>query len=259
MAALSSDAPNSELRTAIDVDGVAGDPTCVLRGEERHNRADIVGLAYPLERLYAENEGLALVGLDEIRHVGVDHARRDCVNADTARPERRREILHQRVDRALRVRVGRQGADGGVGPEGRDENHAAALAEYGKQLLHQEIRRADIDREELIEILDGHFLDGRSFRYPCIGDKDVQTISDDAAGLPGKLAGAVRGGEVHRYAICSATAFAYLFDNAVGFLRAGTVMHENLGTGCGERKCTGAAHCHEKRQSRERFYRRGWA
>ena len=28
-------------------------------------------------------------------------------------------------------------------PEGRDENYAAALAEYGKQLLHQEIRCAD--------------------------------------------------------------------------------------------------------------------
>src|SRR5947208_7642459 len=93
-----------------------------------------------------------------VRHVGVDHARRDRVNPDAARPERRREVLHQRVDRALRGRVGRQGADGGVRPEGRDKNHAAAVAEYGKQLLHQEIWRADIDREELIEILDGHFL-----------------------------------------------------------------------------------------------------
>jgi hypothetical protein len=74
-----------------------------------------------------------------------------------------------------------------VRPEGRDENHAAALAEYGKQLLHQEIRRADIDRKELIEILDRDFLDGRSFRDSGIGDKDVQAISDDAACLLGKL------------------------------------------------------------------------
>ena len=47
------------------MDGVAGDPPGILRGEERHNRADIIGLADPLERLHAENEGLALVGLDE--------------------------------------------------------------------------------------------------------------------------------------------------------------------------------------------------
>src|ERR1700682_5324360 len=127
-------------------------------------------------------------------------------------------------------------------PEGRDENHAAALAEYGKQLLHQEIRRTDIDREELIEILDRHFLDGRSFRDPCIGDKDVQAISDDPACLPGRLAGAVRGGEVHRYGIRSATAFAYLCDNAVGFLRAAAVVHENLGAGGSERERTGPAH-----------------
>src|SRR5882757_10272842 len=203
--------PTSELRAAIHADGIAGDPTRVLRGEERHNRADIIGLADPLERLHAENGSLALVGLYEVRHVGVDHARRDRVNADAARPERRREVLHQCVDCALRGRVSRQGADGGVRPEGRDENDAAALAEYGKQLLHQEIRRADIDREELIEILDGRFLDGRSFRDPCIGDKDVQAISDDTAGLPGELARAIRGREIRRYGIRSATTFAYLF------------------------------------------------
>src|SRR5207342_933177 len=95
-------------------------------------------------------------------------------------------------------------------PRGKRRESPAAVAKYGKQLLHKEIRRADIDREELIEILDRNFLDCRSFRDPCIGDKDVQAISDDAAGLLGKLAGAVRGGEVHRYGIRSATALAYL-------------------------------------------------
>src|SRR5207245_2485481 len=86
------------------------------------------------------------------------------------------------------------------------------------------------------------FLDGRSFRDPCIGDKDVQAIPDDAAGLPGKLAGAVRGGEVRRYGIRAATGFVYLRDNTVGFLGAAAVMHENLGTGRSERERTGAAH-----------------
>jgi hypothetical protein len=42
-------------RAAIHTDGIAGDPTRVSRGEERHNRADIIGLADPLERLHAEN------------------------------------------------------------------------------------------------------------------------------------------------------------------------------------------------------------
>src|SRR6266571_3202947 len=202
----------SELRAAIHVDGIAGNPPSVLRGEERHNRADIIRLADPLERLHAENEGLALVGLDEVRHVGVDHARRDRVNADAVRPE------------------------------GRDENYAAALAEDGKQLLHQEIRRADVDCEELIEILDRRFLDGGRFRNSCIGDKDVQAISDNAAGLPGKLAGAVRGGEVHRYGLRSAAGFAYLCDNTAGFIRAAAVVNEHLSARPGEGKRAGTAH-----------------
>ena len=92
---------------------------------------------------------------------------------------------------------------------------------------HQEIRCADIDREELIEILDRNFLDCRSFRDPCIGDKDVQAISDDAACLLGKLVGAIRGGKVRRYGVRTATGFAYLRNNTVGFLCATAVMHEN--------------------------------
>jgi hypothetical protein len=54
--------------------------------------------------------------------------------------------------------------------------------------------------------------------------------------------GAVRGGEVRGYGIRSASGFAYLGDNTVGFSRAAAVVHENLGAGRGERKCTGAAH-----------------
>ena len=56
------------------------------------------------------------------------------------------------------------------------------------------------------------------------------------------LCGAVRRGEIGRYGIRAATGFAYLGDNTVGFIRAAAVMHENLGTGRGERECAGAAH-----------------
>ena len=48
--------------------------------------------------------------------------------------------------------------------------------------------------------------------------------------------------KVHRHSVGSATGFAYLRDNSVGFLGAAAVVDENLGTGCGERKRTGAAH-----------------
>src|SRR6202043_1877847 len=105
-----------------------------------------------------------------------------------------------------------------------------------------EIRRADVDREELIEILDRRFLDGGRFRDPSIRDKDVQAISDNAAGLLGKLAGAIRGGEVRRYGLRSATGFAYLCDNTVGFICAAAIVNENLGAGGSERKRAGSAH-----------------
>jgi hypothetical protein len=85
------------------------------------------------------------------------------------------------------------------------------------------------------------FLDGRRFRDPCIGDKDVQTISDDTAGLPGALAGAVGGGKVRRDGIRAASGLAYLCDNTVGLLPAAAVMYENLGAGRGERQCAGTA------------------
>src|SRR5713101_7395893 len=93
-----------------------------------------------------------------------------------------------------------------------------------------------------VKLLDRRFLDGGHFRDPCIGDKDVQAISDNAAGLPGKLAGAVRGGKIRRYGIRSTTGFAYLCDNTLGFLRATAVMHENLGAGGSERECAGASY-----------------
>jgi hypothetical protein len=82
----------------------------------------------------------------------------------------------------------------------------------------------------------------RRFQDPCIGDKDVEAISDNTPDLPGKLAGAVRGGKVRRYGIRSAAGFGDLRDNIVGFLRAAAVMHENLGAGGGKRDCAGASY-----------------
>src|SRR5258705_6605381 len=108
-------------------------------------------------------------------------------------------------------------------------------------MLHKKERCADIDCEQPVEILDRRFLDARRFQDPCIGDKDIEAISDNTPDLPRKLAGAVRGGKVRRYGIRSAAGFGDLCDNIVGFLRAAAVMHENLGASGGKRECTGAS------------------
>src|SRR3977135_2452990 len=80
-----------------------------------------------------------------------------------------------------------------------------------------------------------------AFKTPALVNKDCQAFPDKAAALPGRLAGAVRGGKIRRYGIRSATGFAYLCDNTVGLLRAAAVMHEDLGAGLGERERAGAA------------------
>ena len=151
-------------------------------------------------------------------------------------------MLHQRVDGAFGCRVGRDRPDNATRPQRRQKNDAATLRQDRKQLLHKKERCADVDCEQPVEILDRCFLDGRRFQDPGISDKDVEAISDNAADLPGKLAGAVRGGKVRRYGIRSAAGFGYLCDNIVGFLRAAAVMHENLGAGGGKRECAGASY-----------------
>ncbi len=150
-------------------------------------------------------------------------------------------MLHQGVDGALGCRIGWDRTGNGARCERREENDTASRRHDRKQLLHKKERCADVDSEEPVEILDRGFLDGRRFRDSGVGDKDVEAISDYVAGLPGKLAGAVRGGKVCRYGIRSTTCFAYLCDNILGFLRATAVMHENLGAGGSERQCAGTA------------------
>src|SRR5712672_3856326 len=222
---------NSELRTAIHVDGFAGDPPSIVRCQEGDDAADVVRPREALQRLHAKREVEARICLGEVQHVRLDDTGRDGIDADTTCAKGRGEMLHQGVDGALSCRIRWFGTNNGARCERREENDAASLRQDRKELLHKKERRADVDREELIEILHRRFLDGRHFQDPCISDKDVQAISDNAAGLPGKLAGAVRGGKIRRYGIRSTTGFAYLCDNTVGFLRAAAVMHENLGAG----------------------------
>ena len=81
-----------------------------------------------------------------------------------------------------------------------------------------------------------------NFRDPCIGDQNVETIADNAAGLLGKLVRAVRGSEICRYGVRTTTRLFYVSHDTLGFIRAAAVMHKNLSAGRTERECAGAAH-----------------
>ena len=89
--------------------------------------------------------------------------------------------------------------------ERREENDAASFRHDRKELLHKEERCPDVDCKQPVEILDSRFFDGRCFRDPRIGDQNVEAISDNAAGLPGKLVSAICGGKVRGYGIRAAT------------------------------------------------------
>jgi hypothetical protein len=61
----------------------------------------------------------------------------------------------------------------------------------------------------------------------------------------------------YRYGVRSPTAFAYLCDNSVGFLRAAAVVDENLGTGGSERECARAPHATRSARNESGFAGQG--
>jgi hypothetical protein len=91
-------------------------------------------------------------------------------------------MLHQRVDGAFGCGVRRDRPDSATRRQRRKQNDGAPLRQDRKQLLHKKEGGAYVDGEQLIEILDGAFLDGCGFRDPGIGDKNIEAIADDVAG-----------------------------------------------------------------------------
>ena len=157
--------------------------------------------------------------------------------------ERGGEIFHQRIDGALGAGIGRQRADRGARAERRQEHDAAAVAHDRQQLLHQEIRRADVDGEQAVEVLDRHGLERRRVRNPGIGHEDVEPAADDqVAHLRGEDMGAVGRGEIGGDRVGAAAGGADLIDHRFGFVGIAAVMDDDAGAGGGERQRGGAAH-----------------
>ena len=150
---------NSELRASVDPDGVACDPARLFGSEECNDRPDIGWFRDTLQGLHAKGECAAILCLREARHICVDDAGRDSVDADAVRAECRGEMLYHCVNCPLGGRIGRQCSDCGMRHKRGDEYNAAAATQDRKQLLDKEEWRADIDREEMVEILDCRVLD----------------------------------------------------------------------------------------------------
>src|SRR4029453_15385185 len=97
------------LESAVDVQHGAGHVRREVAREEPHGVRDVVDLA-----VAPQHDALKRLAAGEVahvlRHLGVDHARRDRVDADLARSELDRHRPREWLDRALARRVVRLAA-----------------------------------------------------------------------------------------------------------------------------------------------------
>ena len=145
------------------MDCIAADPPGIFRCQEGDDATDIVRLRQTLESLHAQREIAAGVRFGEVRHIGLDHTGRHRIDADPAGAKQRGKMLHQRVNGALRCCIGWDRPDNAACRERRDENDTASFRQDRKQLLDEKEGGANVDGEQLIEILNGGIFDGGGF------------------------------------------------------------------------------------------------
>jgi hypothetical protein len=95
-------------------------------------------------------------------------------------------------------------------------------------VLDEKERRANIDREEAIEILNRRLLDARRLRHACVRDENVQSVANDTASLPDQVVSPVRSSTIRRYYLSPPAGVANLGDDGFGFGLAAAIMNKNL-------------------------------
>ena len=77
-------------------------------------------------------------------------------------------------------------------------------------MLDEKEGGANVDGEQLIEILNGGIFDGGGFRDPRISDKNIEAIADDVAGEFRQLVRPICRRQIGRDCVTAAASFAYL-------------------------------------------------
>jgi len=148
------------------MNSIASDPARIFGREEGNDATNVVRLCKTLDRLHAERKVAASIGLSEVRHIGLDHAGRHCIDADSTGAKQRGKMFHQRINGSLGCCIGRDRPDNATRRERRDENDTTSFRQDRKKLLDEKERGANIDGEQPIEILNGGIFDGGGFRDP---------------------------------------------------------------------------------------------
>jgi hypothetical protein len=196
-----------------------------------------------LESLHVQREFPTGVSLREVRHVGVYDAWGHGIDPNSAWAKRCRKVFDQSVDRSLGRRISRQRANHRTCAERRNEDNATAISQNRKRLLNEKERRADVYREEAVEILNGRIFDVRRLRHARIRNENVQPVASDIANMPGQVVSPVWSGKIRRYRLSPAATLANLGDDRVRFGFAAAIAMEATGRSSLEEGGAAASHC----------------
>ena len=108
-----------------------------------------------------------------------------------------------------------------------EKHHAAARAEARQELLDEEVRRPNIDREQTVEILDCHFLNEGELRNSCISDQHIEPTLDDATHVEREFLRPLCCRKIGCDGLCAAAVALDLIDHRVGLARGAAVMDQH--------------------------------
>jgi hypothetical protein len=74
------------------------DPAGCVRGQEGNHIRDVVRFANPLQCLHSKREITTGPRFGEVRHVRINHTRRNGIHADATRPQNRGEMFSEGLD-----------------------------------------------------------------------------------------------------------------------------------------------------------------
>jgi hypothetical protein len=84
---------------------------------------------------------------------------------------------------------------------------------HRQQLLYEKVRRAHVDREEVVKVFDGRFFDGGRLGDARVRDQNIQPVAGQRAHPFCKLVRAIRGAQIGRDLFCAAARGANRFDD----------------------------------------------
>lgn len=97
--------------------------------------------------------------------------------------------------------------------------------------MHEEKRRTNVHRKQVVEIFDRGLLDGHRLRDPRIGNENVEAISDDCANLLGERVWSARFSQVNPNLLGLAACTVYFDNDRGGLFAAAAVVDHHLSAG----------------------------